>query len=98
MILNEKNKKPKITFGLGRTKAEINLGESITIYQSEIFIDDDYNISISGLGTSKVVSLNKIVFTPTESGLQSLNINVSQKRDRTKIKSSNVIQLNVNEP
>lgn len=98
MILNEKNKKPKISFGLGKTKAEINLGESITIYQSEIFIQDQYSIAISGVGTSEVVSLNKIIFTPTEMGLQNLVVGISQKRDRTKVKSSNVIQLNVIEP
>lgn len=98
MILNERNKKPKISFGLGKTKAQITLGESITIYQSEIFIPDEFNIAVSGTGTSDNLSLNKIVFTPTEIGLQSINVDVSQKRDRTKIKSSNVIQLNVIEP
>jgi len=48
MILNEINKKPVLTFGLGRKELTVEEGETVRVFQSAIF-SDQFVIRYNGI-------------------------------------------------
>lgn len=48
MILNEKNKTPILTFGLGRKVYSLSIGKTATISQIEILSPDNYTMTYNG--------------------------------------------------
>lgn len=90
MIANEKNKKPKISFGLGKVNASIKLGESITIYQNEIFNSAYHQQLYDGM----FKDLYAFTITPSSAGDYELQTIVKNKYLDTERKS-NKIKLTV---
>ena len=48
MILNELNKRPIISFGLGRIELTVPVGEIVTIWQNEMFNTSSFNMYHDG--------------------------------------------------
>jgi hypothetical protein len=48
MILNEKNKTPFLTFGLGRKEFSLSMGKTINISQIEILNPENYSMTYNG--------------------------------------------------
>ena len=47
MIVNIRNKRPKITFGLGKTELTVALGDTVKIFQHSIYLDSDFDTGIA---------------------------------------------------
>lgn len=88
MILKELNKRPKISFGLGKTKLTIQLGQSVTIFQNEIFNTDLFTIRFQGLAKN-TYSFN---YTPNQTGEFMLEVEAVNKL-KNSVKKSNKIKL-----
>lgn len=56
MILNARNKKPKISFGLGATEISVNAGETVKVWLENIFSEKDFLFAISGVTAVKISS------------------------------------------
>lgn len=50
MIANELHRKPMLSFGLGVLEKTITLGETVTVYQNNIYNDDEYILRLDGIG------------------------------------------------
>jgi hypothetical protein len=90
MILNERFKAPIISFGKAEIEATIILGETVTIFQNEIFVLDKV---LNFKGADKD-NLYQVEYTPTTVGVEFLTVNVSDEA-KTIIRKSNKIKLNV---
>lgn len=56
MILNARNKKPKISFGLGATELSVNEGTNVTVWLENIFSENEFQFSIIGVEVTKITS------------------------------------------
>ena len=90
MILNERYKAPIISFGKAQLEATVILGNTITIFQNEIFSSEKV-LLFQGFEKS---SLYQIEYTPTTVGVEFLTVEVTNQA-KTIIRKSNKIKLNV---
>jgi hypothetical protein len=90
MILNIINRRPNITFGLGKVEATITLGETIKVWQTEVF--DSKEFVLNSIGVNETVG--GFEYTPTSIGEVELSCNVIS-RARKINKVSNRIKLTV---
>jgi len=88
MILREKYKKPRISFGLAKVEATIALGETIKVCQNEIYNSDTYNFIFN--------TLNQPIYgfelTPVATGTLEIEASIETK-DGSIILPSNKIFL-----
>jgi hypothetical protein len=90
MILNERYKAPIISFGKAQLEATVILGNTITIFQNEIFSSEKV-LEFQGFEKS---SLYQIEYTPTTVGVEFLIVEVTNQA-KTIVVESNRIRLNV---
>ncbi len=90
MILNEKNKKPILTFGLGRTELTATVGQSVRVEQIQILNPDAENLMYNGV-KQNVYGFEII---PTTTGSQEIQVELSNKTNKIII-VSNKIKLTV---
>jgi hypothetical protein len=93
MILNERYKAPIISFGKAQFEATVILGNTITIFQNEIFSSEKV-LEFQGFEKS---SLYQIEYTPTEAGEEFLTVEVTNQA-KTIVVESNKIKLTILEP
>jgi len=70
MILNEKNKKPILTFGLGRTSLTTPIGSTIRVEQIQILNPENYTLYLDG----DEVSLYGFEFNALDLGKQNFSV------------------------
>jgi hypothetical protein len=67
MIINARNKRPKITFGLGKTELIVALGDTVKVFQHSIYLDADFDtaldISAEGLGHRRLSNYTFLLST-----------------------------------
>ncbi len=85
MIVNEVFKKPILSFGLGKLLTKIPLGSKVTIWQNEVYNEDNYTIE-SSFGT--VSGVNKIEYEPNEMGNESLDVAIKNTLSGLEIQSN----------
>lgn len=86
MILNEQYKKPTITFGLGKTEMTINLGETVRIWQIEIYNNDEYFLRFFPID-SDVYGLD---YTPSGTGTQIIQARIISNSGKVNILSNKI--------
>jgi len=92
MIIEQINKLPFIHFGFNKQDATIELGQSITIWQ-DVLYSNNYQLSLNG--TLKT-SLNKLVITPSATGIITYQAEITEKISKRGISlESNTITLTV---
>ncbi|WP_445454101.1 hypothetical protein [Flavobacterium sp. 25HG05S-40] len=84
MIANQRNKKPVISFGLGKTEMTISLGDSVTIWQDEIF-SSNYDLYYNDIKKANVYSF---LIEPSEVGSYEIQVEIRQKISLQSIKSN----------
>ena len=67
MILNEKNKKPIISFGLGLTLFSCSVGDDVTIYTNDLYNNNEYYIDQNE--QPEIVTLTYATFADPEANL-----------------------------
>ena len=65
MIANNKRIAPRLTFGLGRTSIQANVGEVVKVWQKTLYNKDVYKIFINGI---EQPNLNKFTFVADDAG------------------------------
>ena len=90
MIANEIHKKPMLSFGFGVLEKTIFLGESVTIFQNNIYNTEDVIIKFGG--SSKPIY--GFSFQPVSVGEHDLQCSLQIKKARVLLKS-NTIKLTV---
>ena len=90
MILNEKNKKPILTFGLGRTELTATVGQAVRVEQIQILNPNNSTISYNGIERN----VYGFEIIPSAIGQQIIEVELSNKENRIVI-ASNKIKLTV---
>jgi hypothetical protein len=90
MILNYRNKRPIITFGLGKVEETISLGETVRIWQGEIYNGDNYKLRYAG--TDKPIYGFEL--TPVSTGVLNIQCHILSLDGKVNI-LSNIIKLTV---
>ncbi|MDI9256327.1 hypothetical protein [Flavobacterium sedimenticola] len=90
MIANERNKRPIISFGLGKTEMTITLGDTVTIWQNEVYNNDEFGLRY--LGVKK--NLYSFELTPIAAGVIEIQCSILNTAETIEIKS-NIIKLTV---
>lgn len=95
MIINIRNKRPKITFGLGKTELTVALGDTVKVFQHSIYLDSDFDtaldISDEGLGHRRV---NNYVFLLSAEAVGTYEFRASVGKGETTLKGvSNKLTL-----
>lgn len=90
MILNYRNKRPIITFGLGKVEETISLGETIRIWQGEIYNGEQYKLRYEGVDKP----IYGFEITPTSTGTIDIQCRILSNDGKTNI-LSNIIKLTV---
>jgi len=90
MILNIINRRPNITFGLGKVEATISLGETIKVWQTEVFNSDEF--VLNSIGVNETVG--GFEYTPISTGEVELACSVTSRAKKTN-QVSNTIKLTV---
>jgi len=87
MIQNELNRKPVISFGLGVFETTIALGDSVTIFQNEIYNTETFEL-IFNLMAKNVYQFD---YTPTLTGDYDLKVNLVTKDGKINMESNTII-------
>lgn len=94
-VLRAKNRKPLISFGLGKTTLTATLGSEIIVWQSTIYNDTFYDGNISGEEiTFENISLNQYKITCDTIGEFNVQVQIDSVSKRIKL-LSNIIKLKV---
>ncbi len=89
MILREKYKKPRISFGLAKVEETISLGQTIRIWQNEIYNNDTFELLY--LGGRAIYGFE---LTPVSIGTLEIEVKVVTKDGLISLPSNKII-LNV---
>ena len=92
MIANAQNKSLIISFGLGKTEIEKNVGELVNVYIQGVFNENEFTIDKKDIFRPITMNNGQISFLADES--KEIQIEMI-KNDLSKIKS-NIIKLIVN--
>ena len=98
MRINARNKRPKITFGLGKTELRVEVGDKVTVFQNSIYLDADFDtgLEISGEGMdNRKLSNYNFLLSPEAVGVYELRAYVESKGAELR-GTSNKITLIVN--
>ena len=90
MIANELHIKPMLSFGLGVLEKTITLGDTVTIFQNNIYNTDEVVFIFNG-ARKPIYGFD---FTPSSIGVHNLECTMQIKVARATLKS-NIIKLNV---
>ena len=90
MITNQKNKRPIISFGLGRTEKTISLGETVKVWQNEIYREDNYFLRFFPIDAP----VYGFEYTPTSTGTELIQARIISNDGKINI-LSNIIKLTV---
>ncbi|WP_298118114.1 hypothetical protein [Flavobacterium sp.] len=86
MIINKRNKKPKISFGLGKSEATINVCQEIFFWQTEIIKDNSSLRALHDTGiTITKINNSKFKINATATGVYKITIS-NGKRNGNSIK------------
>ena len=88
MIANNKRIAPRLTFGLGRTSIQANVGEVVKVWQKVLFNKDVYDGFVNG---TKTENLNYFEVTPTTAGTLFVEFNLVNKDKTISINSQPII-------
>lgn len=94
MIARIQHKKPRISFGLGRTQITAKTGEVLKVYQHAIYLDSLYvvNLDLDEIATEKVNNY-EFNITPTTTGTYELRVNVSSTDKKISVDSNKIILI-----
>ena len=87
MITNALNKRPAISFGLGSIKETINVGDTVTIFQNEIYNTTTFELLFNGLSKN----INQFEYTPPSVGVYDLTANIITKDGKINMTSNKII-------
>lgn len=91
MIANEINKRPFISFGLGKIEKTISLGDDVKVWQNEIYNKDTFDLYFDTLPQLDLYSFS---FTPDSTGTFNLQASIKNKITDVEVLSNTII-LNV---
>jgi hypothetical protein len=89
MILNELNKKPVISFGLGKTELTVPIGETVRVWQNEMFNTSSFDMYHGGDRKANVNYFDIVTDDYGEMNIEVVMVNVHTKTERV----SNKIKL-----
>ena len=90
MIINEKFRKPIISFGLGKNYKECAVGDTIKIYQLVTFVND-VPLSIDAKIPITTINKNEFSVTPTTTGVFEITISNASTKSISNILTLEVI-------
>ena len=90
MIINQKYKRPILSFGLGELTKTIALGDSVTFYQNQVYNTDVFNHIYLGLNQN----MYAVTITPVSAGTLTIQSTI-EKKDGSIIVPSNKITLTI---
>lgn len=93
MILKARNKRPVISFGLGRTVLTIAVGAEVSVFQSTPYLDSMYSadLSLDEIDSTKI-SNYLFALSPTIAGEYKIRLDVATLDKKIEM-LSNVITL-----
>lgn len=89
MILNELNKKPVISFGLGKTELTVPIGETVRVWQNEMFNTSSFDMYHGGDRKANVNHFDIVTDDYGEMNIEVVMVNVHTETERV----SNKIKL-----
>lgn len=94
MILKFRNKKPSISFGLGKFNKTAEVGQSVEIYLAQVYDQSEYSIGLASNVEIPSVKVNSNLFrvTPDATGTFILRVNVANNNKSIQ-KTSNSLTL-----
>ena len=90
MIANELHRKPMLSFGLGVLEKTISLGQTTTVYQNNIYNNEEYILRLDGIN-KPIYGFN---ITPVSTGVHEIQCVLQVKKVGAFLKS-NIIKLTV---
>lgn len=94
MIKEIREQEPFVHLGFNKQEGFYYVGETVTVWQDKIYIND-YDVTIASTGSTLVTQdNNKIELTFDTAGEYTVKVNVSD-RDKTFASESNVLKINI---
>lgn len=105
MIINARYKKPSISFGLGVTSLEVNVGQTVKVWLDTLFNVNEYSFELMGVEAVEVSPYEWEISDLVKGNSYTITMNVSTKKgkpdaetkviDKSKILKSNPLTLTV---
>ena len=90
MIANQRNKKPVISFGLGKTELTVTVGTVVSVWLDTIYRQGLYTITMTS-GTPKgKISDQQFTVTPSATGTFQIFVSVSVPDKSIDLKSNKI--------